>query len=836
MRVPLSWLAEYTDVPDGVTGAQVAADLVRVGLEEEGLHGGEVTGPVVVGRVLEFADEPQKNGKSIRWCQVDVGNADPQGIVCGASNFEVGDLVAVSLPGAVLAGGFAISARTTYGHVSDGMICSTRELGIGDYHGGILVLADIGVDAAPGDDAIALLGLSEETVEVNVTPDRGYCLSIRGIAREYGHATGSTKTFRDPAERRVPVATDDAFPVTVDDDAPVEGHLGCDRFVARVVRSLAPGAPSPFWMRHRLQQAGMRPISLAVDVTNYVMLALGQPLHAYDLGALEGGIVVRRARAGEHLTTLDGVDRALDTEDLLITDDTSGSRIIGMAGVMGGQTTEVNGTTRDVLVEAAHFDPISVARTARRHRLPSEASRRFERGVDADVAAAAADLAVALLVEHGGATADACVTDLDHRTPPASITMLADLPARLVGVPYDAATVRGRLTEIGCEVDGDDVLTVTPPTWRPDLTQAADLVEEVARLEGYEHIGSVLPAAPSGRGLTPEQRRRTSVSRALAEAGFVEVLTYPFVSPTVHDDFGLAPDDDRRRALRLANPLSHLQPELRTNLLSTLVDALRRNVSRGSTDIAVFEVGTVTRPAPDAPPARRLRVDRRPDDADLRELKAAVPAQPQRVAGLLTGLREPAGWWGAGRAAHHGDAIEAARIVAATLHVDLEVDADDHAPWHPGRCARLTLADGTLVGHAGELHPTVLARLDLPARTSAFELDLDVLLVHAPEVVESSPISAFGVAKEDVALVVNTSVPAADVERALVEGAGDLLEQVRLFDVYTGSQVGEGKRSLAFSLRMRAPDRTLTAEETAAVRTAAVVEAARRHGAVLRGA
>lgn len=843
MRVPLSWLAELVDVTDGATGEQVAAALVRVGLEEEALHGGEVSGPVVVGRVLSFTDEPQRNGKTIRWCQVDVGNPDPQEVVCGASNFAVGDLVVVSLPGAVLVGGFAISARKTYGHLSDGMICSTKELGIGDDHGGILVLADIGVGAEPGDDAIALLGLAEETVEVNVTPDRGYCFSVRGIAREYGHSTGRTASFRDPADRAVPAATADGFAVRVDDDAPVEGVAGCDRFVARVVRGVDADARSPFWMQRRLQQAGMRPISLPVDVTNYVMLAMGQPLHAYDLAALDGGIVVRRARPGERLTTLDGVDRSLHAEDLLITDgaDDPGSRIIGLAGVMGGRHTEVSASTRDVLVEAAHFDPISVARTARRHRLPSEASKRYERGVDPDIAGAAADLAAALLVEHGGGVADQAVTDLDGRTAPLPVSLPVDLPARLVGVPYDPGTVRDRLVEIGCDVSGShgtgsDVLTVTPPSWRPDITQAADLVEEVARLEGYDAIPSVLPQAPSGRGLTPGQRRRSSVAGALAGAGFVEVLSYPFVSPSVHDAFGLGADDDRRRALRLANPLSHEQPELRTSLLATLVEVLRRNVSRGTVDVAVFEMGLVTRPRAGAPPARRLGVGRRPDAEELGGLDAAVPDQPMRVAGLLAGSREPAGWWGPGRAVDHGDAIDAARTVAATLHVPLVVSADEHAPWHPGRCARLSLADGTLVGHAGELSPSALLALELPPRTCAFEVDLDVLLAHAPDVVAAAPLSTYPVAKEDVALVVDAAVPAAEVERALVEGAGELLEQVRLFDVYAGGQVEQGQRSLAFSLRMRAPDRTLTADETAAVRQAAVEEAARRHGAVLRGA
>ncbi len=835
MRVPLPWLAEYVALPEGVTGAQVAADLVRVGLEEEGVHGGGVTGPLVVGTVLEFVEEPQKNGKTIRWCQVDVGEAEPRGIVCGAHNFLVGDKVVVVRPGAVLPGGFAISARKTYGHVSDGMICSARELGLGDDHDGIIRLVEWGLDDVPaGTDAIGLLGLAEETVEVNVTPDRGYALSVRGVARDYALATGAA--FTDPAAVDVPKATDDGFAVRLADEAPVHGVAGCDRYVARVVRGVDPTRPSPAWMRRRLEQAGMRPISLAVDVTNYVMLAVGQPLHAFDLAGLQAPVVVRRARAGERLTTLDDVERVLDPEDLLITD-AGGERVLALAGVMGGASSEVTDATTDVLVEAAHFDPITVARTSRRHRLSTEASKRFERGVDVDLADRAAELAVRLLVEHGGGTA-AEVTDVDERPAPVVVDLPAGLAERVIGVPLDREQVVAHLERIECRVEPgpDDVLRVVPPSWRPDLRLPVDLVEEVARLVGYDTIPSVLPTAPAGRGLTHAQRARRSVARALAEHGFVEVLTYPFVAPSVHDALGLAPDDDRRRALRLANPLSDEAPELRTSLLATLLEALRRNVGRGATDVALFETGLVTRPERLDAVAPQLPVGVRPSDDDLAALHAAVPPQPLRLAVVLAGQRVPAGWTGPGRPADWTDAVDAALHVARTLGVELTVEADtDHAPWHPGRCARLSLA-GRTVGHAGELHPKVVAALALPARTVAAEVDLDALVTASGTVRQASAVSTFPVAKEDVALVVDAAVPAAAVRDALVAGGGDLVESVRLFDVYTGSQVGEGKKSLAFSLRLRAPDRTLTAQEAAAARDAAVAEAGRRCGAVLRGA
>jgi phenylalanyl-tRNA synthetase beta chain len=833
MRAPLAWLREYVAVPKDSDAEQVAADLVRVGLEEEAIHGGDVTGPLVVGRVLEFVEERQKNGKTIRWCQVDTGDPEPRGIVCGAHNFLVGDLVVVVLPGAVLPGPFPITARKTYGHVSDGMICSAKELGLGDDHAGIIRLAEWGLDhPQPGDDAITLLGLDERTVEVNVTPDRGYCFSLRGIAREYGHATGAA--FTDPAALDVPAPTADGFAVHLADAAPIRGVVGCDRYVARIVRGVDAATPSPRWMQRRLEQAGMRPISLAVDVTNYVMLALGQPLHAFDLAGLVAPIVVRRARAGEKLTTLDDVARELDPEDLLITD-SGGDRVLALAGVMGGASSEVTDSTTDVLIEAAHFDWVTVARTARRHKLSTEASRRFERGVDTDLAAAAAELAVRLLVEYGGGTPGP-VTDADARTPRPPIRMPWDEPNRVVGCIWTRDEIVSTLTDIGCEVaaEGDDLVVSAPP-WRPDLTVGVDLAEEVARLRGYEHIPSVLPVAPAGRGLTHGQRSRRSVARALAEHGLVEVLSYPFVAPSVHDALGLAPDDERRRAARLVNPLSAEQPELRTSILPPLLETLRRNVGRGHVDVGLFEIGLVVRPGAEATSAPRPPAAARPDDATLAAVEAAVPPQPRHVGVVLAGQRQPPGWTGPGRAAGWADAVDAALVVAETLRVPVVRRADALAPWHPGRCARLELVDGTVVGHAGELHPKVVSAFGLPARTVAAELDLDALIAVSGQITRAVPVPTYPIAKEDVALIVDADVPAAAVEASLRAGAGDLLESVRLFDVYTGSQVGEGRKSLAFALRMRAPDRTLTAVEAAAVRDAAVSRVTVDLHAVLRG-
>lgn len=506
---------------------------------------------------------------------------------------------------------------------------------------------------------------------------------------------------------------------------------------------------------------------------------------------------------------------------------------------MGGASTEVTDRTTDVLVEAAHFDPVSVARTARRHKLPSEAAKRFERGVDPRLAAVAAQRVVDLLVELGGGTADAAVSDVDTVPGVEPIEFRVSEVERLTSLDVDEARVRSILEEIGCTVGdtpGIGVVRVTVPTWRPDLVGPAHLVEEVARLVGYDEIPSVLPPAPAGRGLTRTQQLRRSVARSLAEAGYVETLSYPFVDPAQHDALRLAADDPRRRALRLANPLAGDRPEMRTSLLGTLLETLRRNLGRGNDDVALYEIGRVTRPEDGAPAAPQLPGGVRPTEDQLAVLAAAVPAQPRRVAGVVAGNADPRGWWGPGRAGDWTDALAGARLVADRVGVDVVVTPDtDHAPWHPGRCARLSLVDGTVVGHAGELHPKALENLGLPARTVAFEVDLDVLLdaVEA-EPFAARPVSTFPAAKEDLALVVEESVPADQVRQALVDGAGDLLEHVELFDVFRGEQLGEGRKSLAFALRLRAADRTLSADEVVEVRRAAVAAAQEQTGATLR--
>jgi phenylalanyl-tRNA synthetase beta chain len=751
-------------------------------------------------------------------------NPVTRGIICGATNFNEGDLVVVALPGAVLPGGFAISARKTYGRTSNGMICSVRELGIGDDHAGILVLPS--GEASPGDDASPLLGLDDTVIDLEITPDRGYAMSVRGLAREL--ACSFETTLVDPAAIAVPGAEGEAHNVHIED------QLGCSRFVVRRVTGLDPTSPTPWFIRRRLMLSGIRSISLAVDVTNYVMLETGQPMHAFDTSSIKGNLVVRRALPGEKLSTLDDVERALDPDDIVISDDTGP---ISLAGVMGGASTEVRSDSTDILLEAAVWDPASIARAVRRHKLPSEASKRFERSVDPALAPAAAELAAKLLREHGEARIQPGRTDVGRPVLPGPVVMAIDLPDRVAGINYPRGVTARRLSQIGCNVEvtttdaGRAAVIATPPTWRPDLTRPADLVEEVLRLEGYHTIPSVLPTAPAGRGLTPTQRRRRAVARTLADVGYVEVNPMTFVSPEIWDQFGLDADDVRRQTVKVINPLEAERNELTTTLLPGLLEALARNVSRGLRDVSLFHVGQVVLPKAQQVPVPTVAVDQRPTDAEIATLKAALPAQPVHVAVVLTGNRQRPGWWGKGEAATWADAIQAAQDVAATAGVELTVQAGSLLPWHPGRCAELRVGDWP-VGHAGELHPKVIEALGLPKRTCAMELDLDLLPIqkHRP----APLVSPYPPVLLDVALVIDSSVPAAEVAEALRSGGGDLLEDLQLFDVYTGEQVGDGKRSLAYALRFRAADRTLTSEEATAAKEAAVAVVAERFGATLR--
>lgn len=886
-NISLSWLGDHVDLPENATLEEVAADLVRVGIEEEELHPAAVTGPLVAGKVLSYNVEEHKNGKAIRYCRVDVGafNDEPgegaevsdvpsRGIVCGAHNFEVGDTVVVCLPGAVLPGPFPIAARKTYGHVSDGMIVSERELGLGDDHDGIIVLdknisrEDLPV---PGSDMIMPLGLGEEVLEVNVTPDRGYCFAVRGLAREYAHSTGvkfADSGLPNALQNPLPTSSEGAFEVVVPENKALEGRAACDRFVTRIVRGLDPQAKAPQWMRSRLEQAGMRSVSLPVDVTNYVMLDLGQPLHAYDLREVAAPFVVRRAAAAETFTTLDGVVRRLNEEDLVISDSPGGekgSRIVGLAGVMGGLNSEVQPDTTDVVIEAAHFDALSVARTSRRHRLYSEASKRFERGVDPLLPPVAAARVAELLAKYGGGTIDQTGYDLFTWEGFSPVSMKLSEPRRLTGVDYPEDRIVELLVEIGCTVDKNgDYLLVTPPSWRPDLVGPAHLVEEIARLDGYDNIPSCLPAGPGSAGLAPDQLLRRRVAEVLAHGGFVEVKSYPFIG-TAHDRQMFAADDERRMAAKLRNPLADDAPLLRTSLLDTLLETAERNASRGIAPLALFEVGQVTKPQGTVV-APIFGVEKKPDDSQLKQLYKGVPAQPWHVAGVMGGKfaprsgpelesgNLPAISWG------WADAIEAVRALASANGVKVEAtrtwvpettkkrpgaplpqavsEVALTAPFHPGRCATLFVRTGKgfrVIGRAGELHPKVIKEYGLVPHSAAFEVDADALVaVTNSDFIQVKPVSTYPVVKEDFAIVVDENIPVQEVEMTIKRAVGPLLEGLVLFDIYRGSQVPDGHRSLAYALTLRDRTHTLSPKEVDEVRGKVVSQLEKRLGATLR--
>ena len=824
MRIPMSWLKEFVEIPSGTTIEEISAKYTKLGFEEEEIirHGDDLTGPVVVGKVLEFVEEPQANGKTIRWCQVEVGNGQVNGIVCGASNFFVGDKVVVSLAGAVLPGGFEISARKTYGHVSDGMICSARELRFSEDHNGIIRLVELGLDPEIGTDAIELLQLKEEVLDISVLPDRGYAMSIRGVARELANATGWK--WKDPADIKTEITTSkDAVTAEISDPT------AASRIVLRTLNNFDSSAKSPLWMQRRITLAGMRAISLAVDVTNYVMLEIGQPLHAFDADKLKGGIKVRRAGENIKLKTLDDVDRKLDVRDIVIADD---SGAIALAGTMGGASTEISDTTKNIVIEAACFNFGDVARTSRSHKLSSEASRRFERGVDHELGPIASARASALLAEFGGANEiGACEVDL--RQPGKQIEVLPDFASRIVGVDYEVAEVINALESVGCTIQKTDKkFVVGVPSWRPDLQTPEDLSEEVARINGYDRIPSIVPEAIAGNGLTDLQRLRRSVSRMLSENGLVEVLSYPFISQAELDEMRIPQSDGRRVAAELLNPLSAEQPLMRTTILAPLLSTARRNVGRGFANVAIYELGLIVLPV-DGPKAKILSVNTRPSDEELELLDEAVPVQPWYVGAVLCGDREIGEPLTAKKEKWDWQkTIALACEVVGLNFVQATVLQTDQAPWHPGRCAAIVMGN-SIVGFAGELHPRVVEAYGLPARSCAFELDVEAISQLNQDVTTATHVKTFPPAKIDLAFVVDQKMPVSVIKRAIESAQIQELDSLELFDIYQGEQVPTGLKSVAFSLTFRAIDRTLSDAEIAELRLRAI-SATEALGATLR--
>ncbi|MFM8193311.1 MAG: phenylalanine--tRNA ligase subunit beta, partial [Actinomycetota bacterium] len=775
MKIPLSWLREFIAFPKNISIDAIVAGFVKVGFEVEGVENpaAAITGPIVIGRV-ESIEELTGLKKPIRYVGLDCGEKQTRFVICGATNFEVGDRVVVALPGAVLPGNFAISARETYGKTSNGMICSARELGLGDDHNGIIVIKDL--QAKIGAPALAVLGADDPIIDIAINPDRGYAMSIRGASRELAMALNLP--FKDIDGKNLIAGLEKkkkrgkVVPVVISDKA------GADQIYLRSLTNVNPLSPTPPWMSRRLTQCGMRPISLAVDITNYVMLELGQPLHAFDAAKIAGTLRVQRAGKFKEILTLDNQKRKLHSDDLLIADD---KKPLALAGTMGGLDSEVTEFTVSIALEAAHFDSISIARNSRRHILSSEASRRFERGVDPQLAAVASARAALLLVEHSGATyvgSSVKVTPLKKR----NVSISSAEISNLIGTTYSDKEVKQSLTAIGCVMrkNGKKWL-VSIPSWRPDLKDLPDFSEEVARFFGYDRIPSILPEAKIAKngnsGLTPLQQRKRAFALKLANRGLVEVHNYPFVSDEQMRIYGFT--GDRAKTFKIANPMSDEFPYLRTHLTPGLLSAAARNLARGEKSVALFETGSVFRDTTKLTPAGQISTEKRPTAAQVKKIYESVPKQALHIAGVIAGEFSNSGWWGKGRTAEWSDALDLATELISETGNEFTVTNVELAPWHPGRCAEIRI-DGLPVAHAGEVHPRVTAALGLPERTVAFVVIIDAL-PYRPSI-QAIPVNTMPAAIQDISLFVDQKVSAAEVKTALIDGAGELLEGIQLFD------------------------------------------------------
>ena len=818
MKVPLSWIREFVPLSNSTPTLEVVEKLVGLGFEVEGAHdlGAQISGPIQVAEVLEI-EEIKGQKKPIRY--VKVGAEDERFVICGAQNFSVGDYVVLALPGSVLPGNFAISARETYGKTSNGMICSARELGMGDDHTGIIVLNPMESGVVRGSDAIRLLNLDDVILDVAVNPDRGYAMSIRGIAREI--AIAFDLPFKDP------VGLAPALPLIDSPQATTPKiEAGADFIVLRSIEGVDVSVATPIQMVRRLQMAGMRSISLAVDITNYIMLEFGQPLHAFDRDKIRGVLKVRRAGNTKTLTTLDGQEHPLSENDLLIADDEGA---LALAGTMGGLQSEVTSKTTSITIEAAHFFAMDIAKNARAHKLSTEASRRFERGVDAHLPIAASARAIDLLINLAGGQYIGGKSD-GSPSSAKPIAMNSDYVSELVGARYSRDQVRIALAKIGATIEENaQVWSITPPTWRPDLTMKADLAEEVARIEGYEKIPAILPTSPLSKGLTPEQRRRRRIAQYLADRGLLEVQNYPFISPETIEVMGFS--GARAKTFRIANPISEKEPLLRPHLVPGLIDAAVRNLGRGAKSMALFEMGSIFRVPENLPTPPNLGTEKRPSSDEIAALYQSVPNQLFCVGAIFVGEAERESWLGKGRSYQWHDAVSIAQEIIELTGNEVTIHQSDFAPWHTGRCAELQV-DGRAVSHAGELHPRVINHYGLPARTSAMMVIIDFLPVLQP--VQVKQLSTMVPTIQDVALVVSSECAVSELMATLKKGGGELLEKVELFDRYTGKPLANNEISYAFTLTFRAPDRTLTAEEAASLRDAAVAAAATALGARLR--
>ena len=812
MRVPLAWLRSYCD--PGLDAAATADRLTMTGTEVDRVErvGVGSTESFIVGLVRSAERHPGADRLSV--CRVDDGSGEERTIVCGAPNVAPGQTVAVALPGALMADGTRLAEARLRGVVSRGMILAEDEVGVGEDHGGIMVLP---AGLEPGSPLIEHLAIRDEVLELEITPNRPDCLGVYGVARELHAATGAP-LGEDPGARDAEAAGEDSAA----EHASIEiaDPEVCLRFVGRVYEQVRVG-PSPLWLKARLSAAGQRPISNVVDITNYVMLVTGQPMHAFDLERVRGRrIVVRRARRGERMTTLDGVEREFDERMALVCDADGPSSI---AGIMGGQVSEVSDSTTRVLMEAATWVGPNILRTSSRLGLRSEASARFEKQLHPDQAIAAERLAARLMVELCGARLVPGTLDVHPgETPPTVVVLRPERVARLLGQRIAPGEIRAILERLGFAVGeahgdppglaGEPVLAVTVPGFRAaDVRREADLIEEVARVHGLEQLPVTLPARPRAIGrLTRAQRTRRRLEDALRDGGMLEIVAWSFTSPETLARLRLDPGE---AVLALANPLSEDQSLMRPLLLPGLLDAAAHNTARGRPALALFESAHVYRSS------RSL-------EAPEGSPRGARPAQERHHVGAILCESLPGSWRTVERAVDFYAARGVLESVLGALALPWSIEASGRPYLHPGRAARVlaSVAGGERapareIGWIGELHPLVARAWDLGA-VAGFELDADALTELASGPATYRDLTSFPAVLQDIAVVVGEQQTASEVERAVRAGGGELLRSVRVFDLYRGEQLGEGRKSLALRLEFRAPDRTLTDAEVAGLREA----------------
>ncbi len=809
MKVSRNWLGDF--LPAVPPAAELARKLTFAGLEVEGVEslGARLAG-VVVARIE--ASNPHPDADKLSVTQVDAGEGRKLQVVCGAKNFHVGDMVPLATVGTVLPDGSSISRATLRGVESEGMLCSAKELGLAEDASGLLLLEGT---LRPGMGLVEALGLDDAVLEMNVTANRGDALSHLGVAREVAVLT--TQQLRLPAASVQEAAPDVQAVASVR----VEDTRGCRRFAARVVEGIAIG-PSPEWLVRRLRACGVRSINNVVDVTNYVMLELGQPLHAFDLDRLAGSeVVVRRARHGERLTTLDGKERALNSEDLVVCDR---DRPQALAGTFGGTEAEVSSGTRRILLEGANWDPVTVRRMARRHQLHTEASHRFERGVDIDAGPLAVDRAAALIADMATGTVRRGRIDVYPAPLAATLVRLKEgQVGRLLGADVVDAEVATILKALGfvAEEQRKDSTLWRVPSWRPDVSLPEDLVEEVARIRGYDTIPSTLP--PLSESLRPEPVQVEVERRlrgALSGAGFDEVVNYSFVDPVLLPLVTERPLEllgTAVEAVTLKNALSPQQSAMRTSLYASLLPNLSHNLRQGQETVRLYEMGRVY-----------LR------DPEGGEGLRPVAKEPLRLGGVLHGRRLPRSWTSGTEANDFYDAKGAVQSLLSALGAPaLTAQPIRRAPYHPRASAVLSVGR-TVVGTVGELHPEVAKALDLPRGVFLFELDVEALVQVSDVVPALRSLNRFPAVLRDLAVVVPEAKAAEEIRAVIQEVGGPLVEDVFVFDVYVGNPLPAGRKNLAFALRYRAPDRTLRDEEVQAAHARIVEEVNRRLGAELR--